>query len=400
MSREDWKETTLGEICEVIRRGKQPRYVQQGLAVVNQKCIRNDRVLQTEHLRFTDTEQVNVPEVLYLRNGDVVVNSTGTGTVGRSALIADLDGELTLDSHVTLLRPITELVLGDYLFADVLMKEQDLINAATGSTNQVELSARAIKVLPVHLPPIEEQREIANFMQALDHMLQAGDREISSAEQMRRDVLDALLDPAEQNWEEIELGERISITRRNVKPENFGSKTIPLYSIPGFDSGKFPQETKSDSVKSAKLEVDENSILVSLLNPRIPRVSRAVTPGFCSTEFAVVKPDDGLDFDFLYYLISGTKFSHYLTQASRGTTGSRTRSKREDILNYPVSVPPLGEQEKIVEKMQTLDAYIDSATRSQEALNQVRKDALHALLSGDKDVSYFAEMLVTDEDVA
>lgn len=276
-----------------------------------------------------------------------------------------------------------------------------LTSAARGTTGSRTRATRENILDYVSLfPPLYKQRKIVSFMQALDQMIQAGDREIASAEQMRGDILNALLDPAEQSWEEVVLGERISITRRNVKPENFGSETVSLYSIPGFDDGEFPQETKSNSVKSAKLEVDKDSILISLLNPRIPRVSQAVIPGYCSTEFAVVQPEDGLDFDFLYYLFSGRKFSDYLTKASRGTTGSRTRAKREDILEYLASVPPLEEQEKIVEKMQTLDAYLESAKRSQEALNQVRQDALHALLSGDKDVRDLAEMFATDEDVA
>lgn len=276
---------------------------------------------------------------------------------------------------------------------------ETLLNYSGGSTFK-ELSKRSLEQIEFLIPPVEEQHEIVNFMQALDLMIQAGDREISSAEKLRQDALDSLLDQEGQGWEENVLGDWVRITRRNVKPENFGSDTIPLYSIPGFDEGEFPQETKSNSVKSAKLEVDEDSILISLLNPRIPRVSQAVIPGYCSTEFAVVQPEDGLDFDFLYYLFSGTKFSDYLTKASRGTTGSRTRAKREDILEYLASVPPLEAQEKIVEKMQTLDSYLDSAKRSQEALKQVRKDVLHALLSGDKDVREVAEMFTTDHAVA
>lgn len=70
------------------------------------------------------------------------------------------------------------------------------------------------------------------------------------------------------------------------------------------------------------------------------------------------------------------------------------------IRRVEIPAAPLEEQKKIVKKMQTLDTYIDSAKRSQEALKQVRQDALHALLSGDKDVRDLAEMFATNEDVA
>lgn len=390
MSREDRKETTLGEICEVIRRGKQPRYVQQGLAVVNQKCIRNDRVLQTEHLRFTDTEQVNVPEVLYLRDGDVVVNSTGTGTVGRSALIADLDGELTLDSHVTLLRPNTELVLGDYLFADVLMKEQDLINAATGSTNQVELSARAIKALPVHLPSIEEQREIVNFMQALDQMIQAGDREIASAEQMRGDVARTLIRQVGEEFEFKPLQEIVEFHDNKRKPVKKADRVPGPY--PYYGASGIADYVDNFLFEGLHLLIAEDG--ENIRTRKLPIAFLANGKFWVNNHAHIVKADIGTTTKYVALAVEYSDISTYITGSSRPKI---TKTACQSI---KVPFPPLEEQEKIVEKMQSLDTYIDSAKRSQEALKQVRQDALHALLSGDKDVRDLAEMFATDEDVA
>ncbi|WP_454963640.1 restriction endonuclease subunit S [Corynebacterium durum] len=403
MARNGWKDTTLGDVCEVIRRGKQPKYVEYGLAVVNQKCVRNDRVLQTEHLRFTDIEQVNVPEVLYLRNGDVLVNSTGTGTVGRSALIEGLDGDLTLDSHVTLLRPNPELVLGDYLFADVLMKEQDLINAATGSTNQVELSARAIKALPVQLPSIEEQREIVNFVQAIDNLIQAGDREISSAEQMRGDALKTVLTDRNSQWEQIPLREvatwKSGATPKAGTPEFYQGGTINWAKIGDIRNAPI-YDTDTKITKAGFEKIKKVAPVGSTLIAMYGSIGRSA---FVMNEMATNQailcgiPDEEVivpEFLFLSALNLEDEFHR------QGRGAAQPNINKTIIGDQKIPLPPLEEQEKIVEKMQALDAYLESAKRSQEALKQVRKDALHALLSGDKDVRELAEMFSSVQEVA
>lgn len=393
MSRAGWRETTLGEV--VLINPKVPKLQEDS------PFIEMADVDTWGRWAFPSGPKGKRGGIRATGGDTLMARITPCLENGKIAQIPDDYGDVGGSTEFIVLRATDETIPEFvFLLAQSHRVHSESIGLMVGTSGRQRVSAKDVASIQVFLPPVEEQREIVNLMQALDHMIQAGDREISSTERMRRDILDALLDPAGQSWEEIMLGERISITRRNVKPENFGSEIVPLYSIPGFDDGEFPQETESNSVKSTKLEVDEDSILISLLNPRIPRVSQAMIPGYCSTEFAVVQPEDGLDFDFLYYLFSGTEFSDYLTKASRGTTGSRTRATRQDILDYPASVPSLGAQEKIVEKMQTLDAYLESAKRSQEALKQVRKDALHALLSGDKDVRDLAEMFATDEDMA
>lgn len=404
MSREGWKETTLGEICEVIRRGKQPKYVPDGLPVVNQKCIRNDRVLRKEHLRYTDTEQVKVPEVLYLRDGDVLVNSTGTGTVGRSALIADLDEELTLDSHVTLLRPNADLVLGDYLFADVLMKEQDLVNAATGSTNQVELSAKSIKALSVNLPPLDEQREIVRFLQSVDLLIEAGDREISSAEQMRVDVLKTVLTDRANEWDYTSLREvatwRSGATPKAGNPEFYHGGTIKWAKIGDVQNAPiYDTETKITEAGFEKIKkiAPVGSTLIAMYGASIGRSAFVMNEMATNQAILCGIPDEEVivpEFLFLSALNLEDEFHR------QGRGAAQPNINKTIIGDQEIPLPPLEEQEKIVEKMQALDAYLESAKRSQEAIKQVRKDALHALLSGDKDVRELAEMFAIDEDVA
>ena len=90
MSSNEWKEVQLKDICEYISRGVTPAYTDKyGVVVLNQKCIRNNRVLY-EQSRLTNPEKKRILDEKYLCDYDILVNSTGVGTLGRVAQIKKL----------------------------------------------------------------------------------------------------------------------------------------------------------------------------------------------------------------------------------------------------------------------------------------------------------------------
>lgn len=168
MSSSKWKETSLSDLCEYISRGVTPAYTEQdGVVVLNQKCIRDNRI-SYEQSRFTDPDKKNIHKDKYLQDYDILVNSTGVGTLGRVAQVNKIVEKTTVDSHVTIVRArknINARFLGYNLFLQQLSIEA----LAEGSTGQTELSktrlAEAIKVL---LPPVLEQNVIAETLSCLD----------------------------------------------------------------------------------------------------------------------------------------------------------------------------------------------------------------------------------------
>ena len=101
-----WEADTLGEVCELIARGVAPNYVDTGgILVLNQKCVRDHRVSPDFGRRHDDSSRAVRPDRL-LKFGDVLVNSTGTGTLGRVAQIRiEPVQPMTVDTHVTIVRP-------------------------------------------------------------------------------------------------------------------------------------------------------------------------------------------------------------------------------------------------------------------------------------------------------
>lgn len=168
-----WRFATIGELSDYVQRGKSPKYAKSksDLPVVNQKCIRWSGIDPT-YFKFVDPSQWSAwQEERFLRVGDILWNSTGTGTIGRAAIFDGLDGDfdrLVVDSHVTIVRP-NQFCLPKYLYYFIRspIVQSKIEKMQSGSTNQVELSKKEVLDTVVPLAPLTEQKQIADKLDVL-----------------------------------------------------------------------------------------------------------------------------------------------------------------------------------------------------------------------------------------
>ncbi|AWV20016.1 Type I restriction-modification system specificity subunit (plasmid) [Roseomonas mucosa] len=156
-----WCWTRLGTVTSYIQRGKSPKYATaDGAPVVSQRCIQWDGLNLSAAKQITLESLNDYEDLRFLRDGDLLWNSTGTGTIGRIVRVVNPPEKLVCDSHVTIVRCliadpeyIRTWLRSDHVYA--LIEDR-----AAGSTNQVELTAQMAinQVLP--LPPLAEQHRI------------------------------------------------------------------------------------------------------------------------------------------------------------------------------------------------------------------------------------------------
>jgi type I restriction enzyme S subunit len=154
---EGWEVTSLGEATVELRRGISPSYVESGgIRVLNQKCIRNREVNFAPARRHDHSQRmIDGREVLA---GDILVNSTGVGTLGRVAQIWNVDEPTVVDSHVTLVRANTDVVSTYYLGLNMTGREVEIEALGEGSTGQTELSRARLGSVKILVPT----REVLN----------------------------------------------------------------------------------------------------------------------------------------------------------------------------------------------------------------------------------------------
>jgi type I restriction enzyme S subunit len=157
----NWCWIRLNDITSYIQRGKSPKYASgDGLPVISQKCVQW-RGLDLESAKTITRESIVAYEdIRFLRDGDLLWNSTGTGTIGRIVKVANPPPKLVCDSHVTVVRCL--IVDAEYVRSWLRSDEvyRLIEDRAAGSTNQVELTSQMAMNQVVPLPPMAEQLRI------------------------------------------------------------------------------------------------------------------------------------------------------------------------------------------------------------------------------------------------
>jgi type I restriction enzyme S subunit len=187
-------------------------------------------------------------------------------------------------------------------------------------------------------------------------------------------------------WPETTLGSVARVRRDRLDPSQLGEALLIHYSIPVLDETGRPVTEPASGIGSQKFRVISDAVLVSLLNPRIPRVwlAQGGEATVCSTEFAVLVPTDErqLTLGFLHFWCQSPPFWKALQGRAVGTTGSRQRAKAEGLLSIPMFLPSLDEQRRIVDLIGALDVQVEALDAEVGALRQSRVALLTSLLSG------------------
>ena len=145
---DEWENVTLEDITALVSRGITPKYADDtDQIVINQKCIRN----HTIDLSLARTHTPKVINEKWLRFGDLLINSTGDGTLGRAAQVWFQPKNLTVDSHVTIARPAKENLIF-YIGLWGILHEKEIESLHTGSTGQTELPRDRVKAMELLLP--------------------------------------------------------------------------------------------------------------------------------------------------------------------------------------------------------------------------------------------------------
>lgn len=278
------KKKTLLDVTTYIKRGISPKYVESnGVIVINQKCIRENRI-NYELARLTNKEK-KITEDKLLKSGDILINSTGTGTLGRTAQIFNVDGNITVDTHVTIVRP-SEDIDARYLGYVIRVNEPLITSLGKGATNQIELSASDLEKINFNIPSKEIQIKISNILSSYDNLIENNIKRIKlleeSAELVYREWFVNLKFPGYEKCNIIneipkdwntklvkEFGEVITGKTPSTKISEYYGGDIPFIKTPDMSDVYIIKTNQLLTEEGAKTQekkyVHKNTILVSCI---------------------------------------------------------------------------------------------------------------------------------------
>lgn len=171
MYRRTHKELTLESVCTIMGKGITPKYVDSSsVVVINQACVHWDG----QHLENVKYHNESVPvKKRVLETGDVLLNATGNGTLGRCCVFScpSDENKYINDGHVIAISTDRSVILPEVLNSYLSLSDtQSEIyrQYVTGSTNQIDIVFTDIKQMTVPVPNMREQQQFVSILQQVD----------------------------------------------------------------------------------------------------------------------------------------------------------------------------------------------------------------------------------------
>ncbi len=275
----------------------------------------------------------------------------------------------------------------DFVYYTLCHFQRQLKHIGEGSV-QDNINLGTFESLEFPFPSLNEQRAIATILSSLDDKIDLFHRQNATLEALAEALFRQwFVVEGKEEWEEFKVSDIANHLKQNVIPSKYPNRYYYHFSLPAFDNGQNPVIELGSEILSNKYQVVPNSILVSKLNPRFPRIwAIDAVPeehSICSTEFQVFKPKNGKLFAYLFFLFKSDDAKNALTMAASGTSGSHQRVRPEDIANIPFTLPNVELAIKFSEMTQPLLDKVNYNQKQIRTLTSLRDTLLPKLMSGE-----------------
>jgi type I restriction enzyme S subunit len=398
-----WRESTLAEVCQFVNRGVSPKYVESGgIAVLNQKCIR-DHEVSFQLCRRHDIAAKAVLADRLVRLGDVLVNSTGTGTLGRVAQMRLYVPEpTTVDSHVTIVRAADGIFVPAFFGYALIAIEHEIQGGGEGCGGQTELSrAKLANGFRICFPieHAEQKRIVAILDQAFEAIATAqnnADRAAADVIELFDSALRSSFETRSETWRTEPLQTLVdkdcSLSYGIVQPGELVENGLPIVrptdltrkevSVSGL---KRIAPSLAQSYQRTKLRGNDlllcvrgstGVVSVACKELKDANVTRGIVP--INFDPAIISQTYG------YYVLKSPQVQEQVRAKTYGA--ALMQINISDVRKLSVPFPNLLEQGRIVEKLDALHLESERLAvvyrKKQQAVRALSKSLLDQAFSG------------------
>ena len=183
----------------------------------------------------------------------------------------------------------------------------------------------------------------------------------------------------------VPLGELCDMDRQRLHPDDPIVAGLPFVGVEHVEAASgafnFNNGSRVGSQKSATFRFDERHVLYAKLRPYLNKVATPDFTGRCSTELVPILPRDGVDREFIAYLLRRNETVEYVMSSVTGARMPRTDMKA--LMSLPVPLPLPNEQRRIVGILNRAAKIERLRARAQERLREFMP-ALFVRMFGDE----------------
>ena len=409
---DNWRTAPLKMVTSLVDRGQAPDYVDDGPVRAISQAANQTIGLAWDRTRFHNHQG----DLRGLRGcllpHDILVNSTGTGTLGRVGYFTHGPDSKTCmaDGHVTVIRTLPKELDPRFCYYWLSSRPfQEFIQAAltVGATNQIELNRDKLRDAPVAAPPLDEQREIANFLDAemstMTRLATLRKRQIEIIKERHGATLDLAIEEHSQRFGTLPF-------RRHVTSVDQGFS--PQCDAVSADAGEWGV-LKVSCLRPGQFFADENKRLPTSEVPVIPYevrkgdllITRANTPALVGSTAVVpevraklllsdkifrVRVGGAVDPQYIAAVAAGSHVRALCKALSNGASQSMANIRFEDVKSWPIPRADLSAQSLLVQRLRESRESLlalDSAIKSQlDTLAERREALITAAVTGQFDI--------------
>ena len=363
-----WKVVRLGEICDFYK-GK--GISKDDISENGISCIRYGELYTTYSEKIDkiySKTNLNTDELFLSKSNDIVIPCSGeTAQDIAKASCVLLDG-IALGGDLNVLRTLENGIFLSY-YLNVIAKK-DIAKIAQG-VSIVHLYASELKNLKIKIPPVDEQKKIAEILSTWDEAINLIINLIESKKQFKKALMQNLLTAKirfpefKDEWEEIRLAETCRKINSNLTLNNLSSN----HKFPTYDANGLVGYSDFFAFNREYITIVKDGAGVGRV-----RLVNGMT-NFISTMMGIINRENS-NIVFLNYIFKSINFNKFIT----GSTIPHIYFK--NYSNIIIKLPNLDEQEKIAEVLTACDDEINLLNLKLENLKKQKQGLMQKLLSG------------------
>jgi type I restriction enzyme S subunit len=387
----NWQVKTLGQIAKVTSGGTPSRenksYWGGNIPWITTSLINFNEIENAEE--FITEEGLNNSSTKLFPKGTLIMALYGQGITRGKTAILKIDATTNQACAAILLDENN--ADRNFIFQYLISKYDD-IRKLSNTGNQENLNGELVKSIRLNIPPLSEQRAIAQVLNTADAAIQITEKLIAQKVLRKKWLMQQLLAGKKRlkgfdvEWKKCTANDFLS--QRNEQAPNNGN--IPLFSLTIENgvtekSDRYEREflVKDKSIKNYKI-VYPNDIVFNPANLRWGAIAKH-TRSFkvlLSPIYEVLTVKKEFDIDFISYLVSSQRQINYYASILEGTLIERMAVKVEPFLATKYEIPPKEEQIAIAQVLQAANKEISLLKAKAEKLREQKKGLMQQLLTG------------------
>lgn len=406
---ENWQLTKIGFISETVTSGSRDwaqYYSDKGKKFVRMTNLKRDSI----HLNLDDLKYVDVKSLssdgkrTSLKQGDILISITAE--LGKIGLVPKDFGEAYINQHLALVR-LKEKIVNTVFVAYVLASKHmnHVINRLNDSGAKAGLNLPTIKSVPILLPPIDEQKKIAEILSTWDRAIETTEKLIENSKAQKKALIQQLLTGkrrffgCSENWQTTKLRNLCSVKRgaspRPISSEKWFADTgrgwVRISDVTR-SSTELLEKTEqylSNEGVSNSVSVEPGELIMSICAtigvPKFLGIPACIHDGFVVFK----NVSDNLYPQFLFYVLE--EVTERLAQ--NGQPGTQKNINTSIVGNIDVPKISVDEQKAISLTLLNADKNIRLAKEKYRKLITEKSALMQQLLTGKRRVKLKKEEL-------